>query len=275
MSPACQTAQAGGLAGGLVPSKTTLQIDFSPSVVAERRVNRLKLSVWASGHLHGLAENGFRPSKCWFVTLTYAKADAWAPEHVSDAIQGFRHWCKSRDIPCRYTWVSEIQPKRLESTGKAVVHYHLLAWLPPGVAMPHWDKPTRKRGGERAAFWPHGMSNTEQAKSGVGYLMKYLSKLGELTRFPKGLRLYGIGGLNDTGRKVRSWFNLPQWVKNAHGVGEVVRKSFGLVVQATGEILEPAFALSRVPGGCIVRAIRELPERFHDGVYSSFPRVTA
>jgi len=119
------------------------------------------------------------------------------------------------------------------------------------------------------------MSNTEKAFSGVGYLMKYLSKLGELSNFPKGLRLYGIGGLSQEGRNCRSWFNLPEWVKNAHGVGEVCRRSVGLVVRATGEILEPAFAVSIVCGALLVRQLREIPERFHDGVYSTFPRVTA
>ena len=258
---------------GLVPSKTTLgtSISFAAPVVAERRVNRLKRSVWASGHLHGLAENGFRPSKSWFVTLTYANANGWRPEHVSKAVQGFRNWCTTRGYPCRYTWVAEIQPKRLETTGDAVVHYHLLAWLPVGVSMPHWDKPTKRRG----AWWPHGMTNTEPARSGVGYLMKYLSKLGELTKFPKGLRLYGIGGLTKTGRSVRSWFNLPEWVKRSHGVGEIVRRASGFVVSATGEILEPAYKVLRMPGGIVLQALRELPDRFHHGAYSTFPRATA
>lgn len=267
-------AAAGVAFVGLVPSKTTLdstiEISFAPSVVAERRVKRLKKSVWASGHLHGLAENGFRPSVPWFVTLTYSNPNGWMAEHVAKAIQGFRNWCVSKGVPCRYTWVAEIQPKRLETTGDAVVHYHLLAWLPVGLSMPHWDRPTRKQGGERAAFWGHGMSNTEIAKSGVGYLMKYLSKLGELTRFPKGLRLYGIGGLNDTGRKVRQWFNLPEWCKNGFGVGEVLRKSGRLVVRDTGELLQSPYEVFKVFGGLVVRAVRPVAERFHDGVYSSY-----
>lgn len=261
---------------GLVPYKTNRDssleslVNLSPSACAERRVNRLKRSVWASGHLHGLAENGFRASVPWFVTLTYAKANSWAGNHLSKAVQGFRDWCKSRNVSCRYTWVAEIQPRRLERLGEAVVHYHLLAWLPVGVRMPMWDRRTANaRGGERKAFWPHGMTQREVAKSGVGYLMKYLSKLGELTRFPKGLRVYGIGGLNETGRSVRRWYNLPEWVKSSFGVGDVVRRSFGLVVRRTGEILEPAYAVRVVPGGLLVRALRNIPESFHSGAYSS------
>lgn len=269
----------GGAAARLVPSKTTQGaamkagesrlISFGKSELAEKRVARLKRSVWASGHLHGLAEKGHRPAVAWFVTLTYAEADAWEPMHIGKGFEGYRQWCRRAGVECRYTWVAEIQPKRCERTGKAVVHYHALAWLPPGVDMPSWArKPSRRH----AAFWPHGRTESEIARSGVGYLMKYLSKLGEFHRFPKGLRLYGIGGLNTDGRQVRSWFNLPEWAKRLHGVGEVSRSFGRLVVRATGEILQSPYSVSPVPGGLLVRLCRELPTRFHDGAYSSCDR---
>lgn len=268
-APAGPCAEGAGFCGagaaGLVPSKTSVHqlVSFAPSVVAERRVKRLKKSVWASGHLHGIADNGHRPPVVWFVTLTYRPGVEWAADHVSYAIKAFRKWCQGRKIPCRYTWVAELQ-------GRGAVHYHLLAWLPVGVRMPMWDRRTVTPTGRRmACWWPHGMTNRQPAKAGVGYLMKYLSKLGELTRFPKGLRLYGIGGLNEQGRAVRSWYNLPEWVKASYGVGEVVRRKFGLLVQKTGEVLEPAYELLRVPSGVIVRPLRELPPRFHAGAYSS------
>ncbi len=273
-----ERSETGAAAAGLVPFKTTRQcgftseISFAKPIVAERRINRLKRSVWASGHLHGLAENGFRPSKCWFVTLTYAKANAWASTHLSEAIRGFRSWCKSAGVPCRYTWVAEIQPGRLERTGDAVVHYHLLAWLPVGVSMPHWDKTTRKYGGTREAFWLHGMTNTQMAFSGVGYLMKYLSKLGELTIFPKGLRLYGIGGLTGEGRAVRRWYNLPEWVKLSGGVGDVVKVGNAFVKRETGEIIPPAYSVKKTAWGLVLTQLRALPEKFFDGAFSTFPR---
>lgn len=262
-------------AAGLVPYKTSsgsfdLTIDLGPSPCAERRIRRLKRSIWASGHLHGLADNGFRPGVPWFVTLTYADANGWRPNHLSKAVEGFRHWCDSRAVPCRYSWVGEIQPKRLETTGDAAVHYHLLAWLPVGVRMPKWDRRTvTKRGVKRAVFWSHGMTQRAIAKSGVGYLMKYLSKLGELTRFPKGLRLYGVGGLNATGRSIRAWYNLPEWVKCSYGVGEVGRAGGRLVVRSTGELLQPAYSVFKVPGALILHALRELPKRWFDGAYST------
>jgi hypothetical protein len=254
-----------GAAAGLVPSKTSLQgliVNLSAPDCAIRRIKRLKRSVWASGHLHGLAETGHRAAQPWFVTLTYVGVSDWRKDHISQALATYRAWCTSKGVKCRYTWVAELQ-------SRGAVHYHLLCWLPVGVRMPHWDRPTRKQGGERAPFWSHGMTNTEIAKSGVGYLMKYLSKLGELTKFPKGLRLYGIGGLNETGKSVRAWYNLPEWCKASFGVGEITRKCSNLVVRVTGEILAPAFSVLRVPGGLVLRPLREFPQRFHDGAYSS------
>jgi len=205
------------------------------------------------------------------VTLTYAEANSWRAEHISDAVQGFRKWCMRHGHKCRYTWVGEIQPQRLAKTGDAVVHYHLLAWLPVGVRMPHWDRRTDSR----AAWWQHGMTNTQPALAGVGYLMKYLSKLGQFHRFPKGLRLYGIGGLNKDGKAVRQWINLPQWAKHDHGVGDLARLAGRLVVRATGEILESPYRVLKVPGGLVVRLVRALSDRPFAGPYSTYPRACA
>ena len=270
-STGCVSAPESGAAAGLVPYKTKVNdvVSFAPSIVAERRVKRLKKSVWASGHLHGIADNGFRPPAVWFVTLTYRGVADWAANHIKDAINAFRRWCKDRGHPCRYTWVAELQ-------GRGAVHYHLLAWLPQRVRMPMWDRRTVTTTGRKmACWWPHGMTNRQVAKAGVGYLMKYLSKLGELTRFPKGLRLYGIGGLTDSGRAVRSWLNFPEWLKSSYGVGEVKRLAGCFMVRLTGEIVDPAYRVQRMPDGIVLHPLRELPARFHDGAYSTFPRVTA
>lgn len=211
------------------------------------------------------------------MTLTYRGVDDWRAEHVANATRTYGNWCRSKGVECRYTWVAELQ-------GRGAVHYHLLAWLPVGVSMPHWDKPTSKRNGSRDPFWSHGMTQTEKARSGIGYLMKYLSKLGELTRFPKNLRLYGIGGLSREGRDVRSWFNLPQWAKMAYGVGELVRIAAGLVLRATGEIIPPVWKVTKIPSGLALTRLRDPPSRFSldmvpegqfVGAYSSFPRAMA
>lgn len=250
------------------------EISFSKEATTEKRCKRLKSAVWASGHLHGIAKCGFRPLQAWFVTLTYALADAWQPRHIKRAVDAFRRWCVRQGIDAKYTWVSEIQPKRLASTGRAVVHYHLMCWLPVGVVMPKWDVPQiTKSGQNRDAFWPHGMTNTQRAKAGIGYLMKYLSKIGELTVFPDGLRLYGIGGLDGAARVVRAWYGLPNWVRCTYGVGDVRRVAGGLVDMSTGELLPPMFSRQLMPGGMRLTCLRPYPERFADGAFSTFPRV--
>jgi hypothetical protein len=249
-------------------------ITFSKTEQAKNRVKRLKRAVWASGHLHGIAKKGHRPLQPWFVTLTYAQAGVWLPNHVKRAMDRFRAWCTRKGYSAKYTWVSEIQPKRLERTGEAVVHYHLLIWLPIGVQMPHWDRSEiTPSGRERKPFWTHGMTNTQKAKAGVGYLMKYLSKLGELTVFPEGLRLYGIGGLDESARAVRGWYNLPEWVKCTYGVGDVKRMGSHLVDMQTGEVLPPMFSSQFIPGGIRLRCLRDYPQRWHSGAYSTFKGV--
>lgn len=280
-------AAATGTAGapGLVPSKTShhektnhhagdcFDVTFSKPDQAIKRIKRLKRGVWASGHLHGIADHGFRPPQCHFVTLTYANANQWHPDHISAATQRFRNYCKRKGVECRYLWVAEIQPKRLERTGDAVVHYHLLAWLPRGVRMPKWDLPTTSSGRTVRSMWRHGMTNTQAAKSGVGYLMKYLSKLGELTVFPDGLRLYGVGGLNQQARAVRFWYNLPEWAKNEYGVGDLKRMGSLLVVVETGEVLPPMYHVQHIPNGIRLTLLRERPPRLHDGAYSTWSKT--
>lgn len=247
-----------------------ITLSFSKRVQAEKRVKRLKRSVWASGHLHGIPQKGHRPMVCWFVTLTYAKADSWEPRHIKRSVDAFRRWCYRRGYPCKYTWVAEIQPGRLQRTGDAVVHFHAIIWLPVGVRMPHWDESEVMSSGRvREPFWPHGMTNTEKAKAGVGYLMKYLSKLGELTVFPEGLRLYGVGGLDHLARDVRAWYNLPEWVKNMYGVGSIQRQGTRFIVLDTGEVLEPMFRREFIPGGCRLHLLRDYPDRHHSGAYST------
>jgi hypothetical protein len=250
---------------GLVSSTTNGHdchlVSFGATVAAERRIARLKRSVWAGGTLHAMGEIAGSLSVCWFVTLTYRGVDDWRPQHIAGAIRRLRKWCKRSAMKCRYVWVAELQQR-------GAVHYHLLAWLPKGVPMPHWDAADLG-----PAWWPHGMTNTQPAKAGVGYLMKYLSKLGEFHRFPKGLRLYGMGGLTDDGRSIRAWLNLPEWVKRDHGVGEARRRKAGIANAASGELLASPWKVKRVPHGLQVSLARELSPRFHDGAYSTWPRT--
>lgn len=243
---------------------------FINTGIAERRLKRLKRlksGVWLSGQLHRVDRDGFRPAVPWFVTLTYARAGEWQPNHIRAAVDAFRRWCKRRGVECRYTWVGEL-------TGSGRVHYHLVCWLPQGVRMTFWDKPRRVRGKRTEPFWPHGMSNTQQCKAGVSYLMKYLSKMGEEHRFPDGLRLYGVGGLSKDARAIRQWQNLPAWVKHDHGVGGVKRVRGGFVDMETGELLAAMYRRAFVPGGIELYQLRDMPEKVYDhGPWSNWPRI--
>lgn len=249
--------------------KAYFEISFDKKVRAEKRVKRLKRNVWAAGHLHGMADVGHRPPVAHFVTLTYVGVDDWRADHISGATEQYRRYCARLGVPCRYVWVAELQKR-------GAVHYHLLAWLPKGVRMPHWDKGHTTPSGRAAGpFWSFGMSNTEKAKSGVGYLMKYLSKLGEMTVFPPHLRLYGCGGLTEQARGVRCWYNLPEWAKREHGVGDLKRQHSRLIVLETGEILPAMYACVKCPEERKMKLfpLREMPPKLHDGAYSTWPKV--
>jgi hypothetical protein len=117
------------------------------------------------------------------------------------------------------------------------------------------------------------MTNTQQAKYGVSYLMKYLSKMGEFHEFPDGLRLYGVGGLSAENRAMRAWGNLPFWVKCSHGVGDVRRVRGRLVNMSTGELLPPMYRRQFVVGGMYLHQLRPFPEKIFDhGAFCTYPR---
>lgn len=254
-----RAAAGGSPAAGLVPSKTSLQrgqfieIDRHPEATAERRIGRMRRSVWWSGQGHGASFSGRYGDRPWFVTLTYRPGVEWGAKHVAEALQRCRNWLRGvGGGKLRYTWVAELQQR-------GAVHYHLIVYLPKRLRMPKWDK---------QGWWRHGMTNTQVSRSGVGYLMKYVSKANPLAKFPPGMRLYGIGGLNEQARSIRSWHNLPRWAKDVAGVGDITRRACGLVVRATGEILESPWKLYRGGGRLLLRCEGELPPRFADGPYS-------
>ena len=238
-------------------------IKFDKTTQRIKRLKGLKKSVYIAGELHKLQQDGFRQPQAWFVTLTYANDGAWQPNHISDATDAYRGWCKRRGVECKYVWVGE-----LTKVGR--VHYHLIAWLPHGIRMTFWDKPRRVKGKKTSAFWPHGMSQTEQSRKGVGYLMKYISKMGEFHEFPQGMRLHGLGGLTRQARSIKAWTNLPQWVKHDHGVGDIKRLCRGFLDLTTGELLPPMYRRHFVPGGVVITQLRPMPEKLFDhGPFSS------
>jgi hypothetical protein len=244
-------------AAGLVPSKTsgppTLEIDFRSEEVQKRRVSRLRRTVWACGHLQRLcAPRGLREN-VWFVTLTYRGVFDWQPLHLSRCLKFVRKWCAKRRVRFRYVWVAELQKR-------GAIHYHLAIWLPKHIQLPKFDK---------QGWWPHGMTQRVIAKNPVGYLMKYLSKLGPLQSFPKGARIHGYGGLTPEARGICSWLNLPSWCKQLYGVGELRATASGRVVLDTGEILAPLYTRVLAPSKMLLYPNAPVPGRWVDGPYSA------
>lgn len=247
---------------GLVPD-SWIPITSNPVRNRERRIKRLRRTVWASGRLLKLTAPRDR---VLFVTLTYDTkgtlgkgAHDWTPRHISEALKRYRRWCKARAIPVRYVWVAELQQN-------GHMHYHVALWVPRHITMPKWDK----AGPGRGPFWPHGMTRTEVARDAVGYLMKYMSKIGGYHEYPKGARIYGVGGIETALRSICSWLNLPEWVKALHGVGEVVTRAGRRVVRETGEILVSPWRRVRHRLGLFLCRVSEVPARFADGPFSSW-----
>ena len=179
-----------------------------------RRLAQLRCAVGSAARLHDVSLPGHRPLRAWMVTLTYRGLHDWSPDHMTEAMHRLRGWCNRQGFRARYTWVAELQQR-------GAVHYHAVVWLPPGVRCPAFDS----RG-----WWPHGMTNRMCVRrSAVGYLMKYLSKGTDVSAgtFPKGARIYGVGGLDRTARRTRRWLRLPSFVRGNSSIHDTWDRALG------------------------------------------------
>lgn len=207
------------------------------------RLRRLRRSVMTAARMHefGLLHQRFKTA---MLTLIYREVDGWHKRHISDLLQRVRVWMRRRGHRLRYVWVGELQQR-------GALHYHVVLWLPRGLTLPKPDK---------QGWWPHGSTRIEWARKPVGYLAKYASKLDSKVGagFPPGARLHGRGGLDDFGRAVASWFNLPQWAREVCDLaGRAVRvKGLGLVDRQSGVCLPSPWRLSWGDGRtlCATRA---------------------
>jgi hypothetical protein len=164
-----------------------------------------------------------------------------------------KQWCADRGVPrVAYAWVAELQKR-------GALHYHIAVWLPRALSLPMFDK---------QRWWPHGMTQRALAIAPIGYLMKYASKCDSLGAFPKGVRIYGIGGLSEDGKGVCRWLALPEWAKRLHGVGDVCRRAGRLVVRETGEVLSSPWVRTFCPGGLRLRLAGTMGPRWFSGPYS-------
>lgn len=236
------TAKQAGDAGrlGLVPSTNNVK----PSFIDQRdvievdklqsRCTRLRKNLGLSAKL--LCQGDSRTP--WMVTLTYRDALGWQASHVRDALRHLRQWSNRQGFKLRYLWVMEVQDRKSgHQIGMDAPHYHLVIWLPHGVKMPAMDT---------AGWWPHGMTNSVKAVAAVRYVMKYASKFDSVGKFPKGARVYGVGGLDQDQRKMRRWINWPSFVQGNASYTCAWRRApgGGWCHPDTGEILPSEWGLT-------------------------------
>jgi hypothetical protein len=187
------------------------------------------------------------------VTLTYRPGVNWSPKHVSAALLKARDWCRTKRIPFRYVWIAEMQDgkRRADGVGRDVIHYHVALWLPHGVRCPHFDA----RG-----WWPYGMTQSQQARGAVGYLMHYLKKDKDLSTMPKGARSYGVGGLDLAMRRARRWLGLPAFVQGNSSIWDDWRRAAGGGwIAPSGALYPSEFQRCKVGGIDALRRIHRHP----------------
>jgi hypothetical protein len=179
-----------------------------------RRLSQLRMNVGFAARAHCIEPNK-GGDDCLMVTLTYAGTnDAWNPKHISRFVDHVRAWMKRNGYGAlRYVWVAELQQR-------GVIHYHVAVWVPRGVKLPKPDE---------QGWWPHGMTRIEVARAAVPYLLKYLSKDTSKTfgRFPRGARIYGIGGNEHSARRARRWLRLPAFVQGNSSIFDDWRRVKG------------------------------------------------
>ena len=145
-----------------------------------RRIRRLKGRLWGWLRLMSACLHGYYPA-C--ITLTYAPSWDWCSRDVSVFLKRVREYYRRRGWRFVYFWVAELQER-------GAVHYHIVVFIPCGHKLPKPDL----RG-----WWRKGFTNIMSVRSFASYLAKYLQKVesdGKGIWFPKGLRIYGYGGMD-------------------------------------------------------------------------------
>lgn len=97
------------------------------------------------------------------------------------------------------------------------------------------------------------MTRIEWVKRPVAYLAKYLSKE-DTNAFPKGCRIMGCGGLNESSRSERTWWLMPTWVKDIATIDDKPRRATGggIVLKSSGEIVPSPWTVKITPMGIYI-----------------------
>lgn len=177
------------------------------------------------------------------LTLTYAKADDWAPNQIRDFMKAI-HIELEKNI-FGYAWVLEMQER-------GAPHYHVLLYVKRGTKIPRPDE----------KLWKYGMSRIETVKTPY-YICKYTSakknKAYQKEGLPAGARMFAVKiYLTDLGNDAIFNFKTstaPRWLvpylSEAYSrVGLELRwircKGGGWLIEQTGEVLSSPWRLVKL-----------------------------
>lgn len=198
----------------LVKRKTGTSATRSPK---KRKTNgRGKLRVVHREHRRQARIAGLRAVA---VALTFADNGKFGAKLISRFIACVRQALKRRGHRLPYTWV-------LESEGR--LHYHLLLWLPRGFIL---DKQ------QLARWWPWGITSVASCRVVEGYA-RYMAKFDCMDRIPKAGKVFGYGGLDESGKAAVQRAGLPRWLQAILPRGGSARRfpGCGWTNTETGEI---------------------------------------
>lgn len=223
-APGVQPGAAASGALGLVslstsPTRTEIEVDRTRTRLLRMRRSILTAAKEIESRSLGKGRAQSRPV---MVTLTYRDDGMWDPKHVSRFVERIQKWATRRGFVLPYVWVAEL-------TQRGRVHYHCIFWVPRRYSLPKPDK---------QGWWPHGMTNVKALRSGAAYAAKYATK-GDDNAFPKGLRLHGRGGLDESERMAVRWWCHAKWVREhfPFAADDVRKVVGGYLARATGEFL--------------------------------------
>lgn len=184
------------------------------------------------------------------VTLTYADADAWRPNHITDFVRRVQMYAKRRGYTFPNVWVMELQKR-------GAPHYHVLFWIPARFRIPRAD---------RQGWWAFGSTNTVRVRNAVGYVAKYASKFeSKDAAFPHGARIHGIGGITHLEKRVIAWWKLPAHLRTGAEGSIAWRRAVGggWVCVDTGEHRPSEWGMSAVADK-MVRLVRKPDHQVQD-----------
>jgi hypothetical protein len=142
------------------------------------------------------------------LTLTYQNAAAFSSRHISAFLDRARRAIKRLGFNLPYAWVLE---------RASHLHYHLIVWLPRGMKFDH---------GNLKRWWPHGCTWVESCR-GVGAWGRYMAKFNSIAMVPVGARVFGHGGLDESGKMAVSRSALPRWLLAMLPKGHRARRCAG------------------------------------------------